>query len=215
MSLFTNSLKKKQSDIQKKKTKNLRDLIPVRNLRGGIVMTDDIAVTFLEVMPVNFKLKSAREQDYIINKYEELLKIIRTPFYIFTIAKKSDAKAHIDFIQGFFDREENENVRKMMSEYIANVSDISYKSAVRRRFIVALTYIPLPGVALSRVPFADIESDLARKAYQFKDAISDCGNDVFMPDEDSKNMFAAQIMMDILRVKASEKQRMVKLYADF
>lgn len=210
MSIFMSLQKKKKPKIQKQ-AKSLRELIPIKDIRRGILFTDTDAIKFLEILPVNFQLKSEREQDAILSRYEDLFKIMKCPFMIFTIAKKSDASAHLDYIKGLFEREKNDNVRSMMVEYMENTAGISYQNAVRRRFIVAIPYQAPAGLTLQHVTLNDIESYLYQKSSQFKDAISSCGNDVVIPEDE--NAFTSQILMELLNVKSSEKQKVVGPYA--
>jgi len=189
----------------------MRELIPIKSISRGILFTDADAFKFLEIFPINFQLKSEREQEAILSKYEGLFKIMRCPFMILTIAKKSDSREHLDYIKALYDKETNENVRAMMVEYMENTADVSYQNAVRRRFIVAVPYQAPAGLALGQVPLNEIEGYLYQKTSQFKDAIMACGNDVFSPEDE--NVFTAQIVMELLNVKSSEMQKAVKFYA--
>jgi len=194
-----------------KQTKNIRELIPIQNIRRGLLFTDTDAIKFIEVLPINFQLKSEREKEAILSRYEELFKIMKCPFMIFTIAKKSDARAHLDYINGLYESEKNENVRAMMLEYMENTANVSYQNAVRRRFIVAIPFQIPAGLTLDSVSLKDVESYLCQKSSQFKEAIASCGNEVVLPD--CENAFTAQILMELLNVKSSEKQKVVNLYA--
>lgn len=204
-----NKLKKQNKKIQTPEVKSIKELIGITAIRNGILFTDETCIKFLEIMPVNFQLKSEREQNYIIERYEELLKIVKVPFSTFTISKKADSKSHIDYVKRQYETEDNENVKQMIVEYQNYVREISYISAVKRRFIVAIPYVIPSGLKLENISFGDIENWLQQKSSQFKDAISKCGNDVYEPEDEDQ--FTAQIIFELLNVKSSEKERMVKL----
>lgn len=186
---------------------DLWKLIGIKGITDGIVVLENGYITFLEIMPVNFELKSKNEQNYIIDRYEELLKVIKAPFYVFTIAKKADPKEHIEKMEMQLATEANENVKAMIYEYIRYVGEISYSNAVQRRFIVAIPYITQAGTKITDVKFQTVSNYLHQKASEFKTAVSKCGNEVVAPENPDK--FAAEILFELLNVKVSEKERVV------
>lgn len=197
-------MKTKKSENSEASNK-IEDIIPILNFRDGILITDRDYVAFIEVMPVNFNLKSEREQLYIIEKYEELLKQFRVPFYIFTIAKKADSKAHLDYIYSELETELNASVCEMIREYMEYVKKVSLKSAVKRRFIVAIPYQAADGI---KDGFDEIQRWLMQKCISFKEAIDKCGNDTIISED---NRFTAEILYELLNVKSSERERIPEL----
>lgn len=186
---------------------NLWNLIGIKGIRDGIVVLESGYISFLEIMPVNFELKSENEQNYIIDRYEELLKVIKAPFYVFTIAKKADPKEHIEKMEMQLATEANENVKSMIHEYTSYVGEISYRNAVQRRFIVAIPYISQAGTKITDLKFQIVSNYLHQKVSEFKTAVSKCGNEVVATE--NPDQFAAEILFELLNVKISEKERIM------
>lgn len=189
----------KNNKLQTKESDNVRDIIPISDIKDGILITDNSYIAFIEIMPINFKLRSEREQKYIVNRYEELLKIMKVPFSIFTISKKADLKEHLEFVQKNIETEENEAVKEMAKEYQEFVSEIARKNTVKRRFIVAIPY-----QSIKDVPFYEVKSWLEQMCIKFRDAIKECGNEVLISDNDQ---FTAEILFELLNIKSSERGR--------
>lgn len=196
----------KNKKLKTKESNNIKDRIPIGNIKEGILITDNDYIAFMEIIPINFKLRSEREQNYIIERYEELLKIIKVPFYIFTISKKADSKAHLDYVQKHIETEENDQVKAMAREYQEFVKELSRKNTVRRRFIVAIPYQFIKG--MNNVPFNDVKSWLDQICITFRDAINNCGNEVIISDSEQ---FTAQILFELLNVRSSERERIPEL----
>lgn len=196
----------KDKKLQTNESNSINDIIPIEDIRDGILITKDDYIAFMEVMPINFKLRSEREQNYIIEKYEELLKIMKVPFYISTNVKKADGKAHLDYMQKHLDTEENEQIKAMEREYMDFFKEVAGRNTVSRRFIVSIPYQFIKGV--TEVPFIEIKSWLEQNCMAFRDAISDCGNDVIISDS---NQFTAQILFEMFSVRRAERERIPRL----
>ncbi|MDD4566109.1 MAG: hypothetical protein PHE79_11630 [Eubacteriales bacterium] len=188
---------------------NIHELIGIDDIKNGIVVTDNSYTAILEVIPINFKLKSEREQEYIINTYCELLKTMRISFDIRTISRKEDSRDHMEYISRLYETETNENVKALIAEYEETVSDILYQSAVRRRFLVYISYEAPAGIKFERINFRDAERWLNEKCAQFSEAIGKCGNKVIYQRD--KNQLTAQIMFELLNIKSAEKERVPKI----
>ena len=64
---------------KRKKDQTLEDYLPVEKIENGIVYTTDGRyVKILEIEPINFLLRSAREQQGIIYSFISYLKISRS-----------------------------------------------------------------------------------------------------------------------------------------
>lgn len=195
---------KSKRKIMPKEEINIDDLLGIQDIKNGVIMSHTPTLV-LEVLPVNLKLKSIREQNYIIKSYEELHKVLKTPFDIRTISRKEDSREHLEYIGRLAETEENESVKAMIEEYKSFVSEMAYKNAVKKRFIVYLPYVIPPGLKMSEIDWEDIERWLFEKGMQFIEGISKCGNKVVSPK--SKSQFTAQILFELLNIKSSEKER--------
>ena len=70
---------KKPARSRKRRSKTsefVQDFLPVREIRNGIIeTTDDRYVKIIEILPINFLLRSSEEQYNIISSFASWLKI--------------------------------------------------------------------------------------------------------------------------------------------
>ena len=182
----------------------MHDWFGVRDIRNGIIIRERGYVMLLEVLPVNFRLKSEMEQEFVICCYEEFLRVIKTPFQITTIAKKADLSGHIKYMSEHMERETNGNLKQQIADYIRFVKDESGKSAVSRRFIIAVPYSTHDGTSINGVSFEFAEGFLLDIKSKIKQLMERSGNEIVEPDDPDR--FAADILYQLLNRKSAEIQ---------
>lgn len=203
--------KRKSKSKESKEDCKLQELLGIKDIKRGVIIGENSYYLPLEVLPVNFDLKSQAEKKFIIKSYEALLKKVKTPFQIYTFARRADAKEHLEHMEKHLVTEENENVREMLQEYMQFVSDVSYKNAVKKRFIVMIPYVVPGSFSFKEIDFNDAAAWLIEKRVQFVETFRKCGNSTIIPDLMEENQFTAQILFELFNVKSSERLRMVKL----
>ena len=88
-----------QSSARKKKRKfqTIEDYLPIEKIAHGVIYTTDGRyVKILEVEPINFLLRSAREQMGIIYSFISYLKISPVKLQIKMISKRADINQHLE-----------------------------------------------------------------------------------------------------------------------
>jgi len=82
---------------KKRKYQTLDDYLPIEKIANGIVYTTDHRyVKILEIEPINFLLRSAREQQSIIYSFISYLKISPVKLQIKMISKKAYINRHLE-----------------------------------------------------------------------------------------------------------------------
>ena len=83
--------------------------LPVKEFKDGvIVMKDGRYVKVIEVLPVNFYLKSETEQQNIIYYYASYLKIAPDNMQIRVLTQKADISTYLERLGGFLETENND-----------------------------------------------------------------------------------------------------------
>lgn len=78
----------------------LADYIPIEKVANGIIYTRDHRyVKLVEVVPVNFLLRSAREQRSIIYSFISYLKIAPVKVQFKVLTKRADINRHMDTVR--------------------------------------------------------------------------------------------------------------------
>jgi len=111
--------------------------IPVQDIRDGIVVTKDGRyVKILEVMPVNFHLKSLIEQQNIIYYFSGYLKVAPDNLQIKIITQKADIAGYEARMWKFYENEPVASCRDMIEDNIKEVRYLAANEAVTRRFFL-------------------------------------------------------------------------------
>ena len=191
----------------------LADLIGIRQIRNGILIRNSGYVLLLEILPVNFRLKSENEQDYIIKCYEELLKILKSPFQITVMARKADISGHIKYMERHWEQETDPELKSQIRNYMTFAKEVSAKGAVSRRFILALPYVPPAGIKMESVSFESASNTLYELKGRVKQCIEKCGNELV--ESENRDQFAAEILYTLLNRKTSETQNLPQINGRF
>ena len=115
--------------------------IPVQDIRDGIIITQDGRyVKILEIMPVNFHLKSLIEQQNIIYYFSGYLKVAPDNLQIKIITQKADIAGYEKRMWEFYENEPVESCRAMIEDNINEVRYLAANEAVTRRFFLIFQY---------------------------------------------------------------------------
>ena len=95
------------------------EYLPVEKIQDGIIYTKDHRyLSILEITPVNFLLRSAREQRSIIYSYLSYLKISPVKLQVKVITRKADINRHLDTVRKEMEKETNEHCIQMQKDYM-------------------------------------------------------------------------------------------------
>ena len=84
--------------------------LPIQKIENGIVYTTDHRfIKILEIVPINFLLRSAREQRNIVYSFISYLKIAPVKLQIKVITKRADMNRHIETVRREMAQETNES----------------------------------------------------------------------------------------------------------
>ncbi len=115
--------------------------IPVLDIRDGIVATKDGRyIKILEVMPVNFHLKSLIEQQNIIYYFSSYLKVAPDNLQIKVITQKADIAGYEQRMWALYEKEQVASCREMIEDNINEVRYLAANEAVTRRFFLIFGY---------------------------------------------------------------------------
>lgn len=115
--------------------------LPILDIQDGVVaMKDGRVVKILEIMPVNFYLKSAIEQQNIIYYFASYLKIAPDNLQIKVVTQKADIAGYVARMRDFFKIESSENCRQMIEDNIREVTYLAANEVVTRRFFLIFQY---------------------------------------------------------------------------
>ncbi len=205
---------KETADKPKKETKNRRrtmesaflnpvaEYLPVEKIENGIIYTKDHRyIKVIEVSPINFLLRSAREQRSIIYSFISYLKISPVKIQFKVLTKRADLNKHTDIVRREMEIETDEGCRMLQEDYLNLINRIGSKKATTRRFFIAFEYEQVGRRGGNEE--ADAISSLQIAARTAANYLKQCGNEVLMPENEDE--FTVDVLYNILCRQASSE----------
>ena len=133
-------------DRKRRQSKKLGDgsiesFLPIERIENGIVCTKDGRfLKILELEPINFLLRSAREQRGIIYSFVSYLKVSPVKLQFKALTRKADINRHLESIRREIATETDENCRRLQEDYLNLVRKLGSREAVTRRFFLVFEY---------------------------------------------------------------------------
>ena len=187
---------KKPARSRKRRSKTsefVQDFLPVREIRNGIIeTTDDRYVKIIEILPINFLLRSSEEQYNIISSFATWLKISPMKLQFKSVSRKADSDKHVAMVREELSREENQQCRQLGEEYLRLIKDVGNKEALSRRFFLIFQYEPPAGKRSSGESYADIYGMIQTAVQNAKTYFMQCGNAIVQPEDE--DAFTAEVL---------------------
>lgn len=187
---------KKPTKSRKRRNKTsefVQDFLPVREILNGIIeTTDDRYVKIIEILPINFLLRSSEEQYNIISSFASWLKISPMKLQFKSVSRKADSDKHVAMVREELSREENQQCRQLGEEYLRLIKDVGNKEALSRRFFLIFQYEPPAGKRSSGESYADIYGMIQTAVQNAKTYFMQCGNAIVQPEDE--DAFTAEVL---------------------
>lgn len=172
------------------------DYLPIEKVENGIIYTKDHRfVKVVEVVPINFMLRSAREQRNIIYSFVSYLKISPVKLQIKVLTRRADINRHLDTVHREMAHEENEQCRLMQEDYLNFVQQVGSREAVTRRFFLIFEYEPWANTRRSEQEDEAIQS-LQSAVHTASNYLRQCGNEVIVPENEDE--FTVDVLYNLL-----------------
>ena len=172
------------------------DYLPIEKVEDGIIYTKDHRfVKVVEVIPINFMLRSAREQRNIIYSFVSYLKISPVKLQIKVLTRRADINRHLDTVRREMAHEENEQCRLMQEDYLNFVQQVGSREAVTRRFFLIFEYEPWANTRRSEQEDEAIQS-LQSAVHTASNYLRQCGNEVIAPENEDE--FTVDVLYNLL-----------------
>lgn len=174
-------MREKNKDRKKELLASVQAFIPVKDIRGGVIETTDYRfIRILEIEPINFMLRSAEEQNSIINTFAGWLKISPIRLQFKSLTRKADSDHHIAMIRKDLEKEKSEKCREVGEDYIRLISDIGNREALTRRFFLIFEY---ESVHRNTDDLSKIYGMLQTAEQNARAYFAQCGNAIVQPSD--------------------------------
>ncbi len=149
---------------QKKKTAAAQEFVPVKEVRGGImIMKDGTLVGVLLASSVNFALKSDDEQTAIIAQFQNFLNSLDFSVQLFMQSRKLDIRPYVALLEERLKAQTEDLMKIQVREYIEFVKTfVEQATIMSKRFFVLVPYSP---------PVLNLKKELQDKVFGGNDTI--------------------------------------------
>ncbi len=177
-------MRKQRKDIGKYYENSTQKWLPIDNIRNGvIILKDGRYIKVVEILPVNFYLKSEVEQENIIYYFASYLKIAPDNLQIRVLTQRADIEEYLDRLSYFAENEMNDACCRMIYDEMDFVKGLSDNTAVKKRFFIVFEYSPRT-VNSRYDPFVEAGKTLTDEAYKAQRYLSQCGLEVLNVSDD-------------------------------
>lgn len=182
----------------------LADYVPIERIRNGVIYTRDHRyVKIVEVIPVNFLLRSAQEQRSIIYSFISYLKIAPVKIQLKVLTKRADIDRHVTAVRRELEHETDPHCRMLQEDYLRLIYQLGSREAITRRFFLIFEYEPLPGTRRGNEE-QEAVSQLQTAARSAANYLRQCGNSVISHEDEDEAM--AEILYHVLCRRESDEQ---------
>lgn len=153
----------------------------------------------IEILPINFLLRSSSEQRNIIMSFMSYLKIAPVKIQFKVVSKKADISEYIEKIKEEAEREPDHRVKLLQEDYAKLIERLGRKEAITRRFFMVFEYQSYNN---NKNPKEREVLLYMRSVVQTaKKYLSQCGNVVLEYENDTR--FLVDVLYQILNRKTS------------
>lgn len=148
--------------------------LPIETVTNGIVvLKDGRYIKILEILPVNFYLKSEVEQENIIYYFASYLKIAPDNMQIRVSTERADIEDYLKRHEAFAEKEDNELTRSMIYDEMGFVRSLSENVAIKKRFFIVIEFLN-KSFGNQPVKFTDVQRMLSDETYKAQRYLSQC-----------------------------------------
>lgn len=168
--------------------------IPIEYIHDGVIKTEDNRyVSIMEVMPINFLLKSWEEQEAIIDDFQKFLRVGPVVVQLKSLSKRTDISRYLAKIKEDMRTETNERCKKLQADYAKLIKQIGTYHSVTRRFFIIWEY---PKNSYRHTKEEGIISAMKEMRQKLANYISSCGNTALVMNDTTED--TVKILYDIL-----------------
>lgn len=161
--------------MKKEQIKSVQEWLPFENiLENGIIkLKNSSYIKIIEIIPINFNLKSELEKEAILNSYKIFLKTCNFDLQILIQSNKENLDKHISNIN-LQKKNEKENIKKIADNYINYIKELNQnKKSSNKNFYIVIKN-PIENEKIEKEE--NIIEELNEKYFKIKECLARCGN---------------------------------------
>lgn len=214
--------KKTKQELKRENiTDYTQDYCPFEEIKDGIfIMKDGRVVKIMEVLPINFNLKTKAEKDVIIYDYVSLLSLPDLDTcQLKCVVKRANDRKYLEMLRISERNETIPEIKFLLRDYIRKVEQLGGTEALLRRYFFIFDVHASRGIGSSKLPLDRAISELQIKSKQIEEKFKSIGNPVITYRSTSEETRSQhELIYEILNPKSSVaepfKQRYEKIVKD-
>ncbi len=147
--------------------KSSQSFLEIDQIREGVIILKNRSLRgVLMISSVNLALKSAEEQQAIINQFQAFLNSLDFTCQIIVQSKKVNLTGYLDLIKSWEDKQKNELLKHQTTTYREFIADfIKRESILTKKFFVIIPYNfqEIPGAKLTEENFQRFKKQLQQR----------------------------------------------------
>ena len=176
--------------------------LPVADISHGIIaLKDGRFIKIIEILPVNFLLKTPAEKASIIYYYASYPKLAPDNLQICVLTKRADMSAYAERMRGYQNSEPNALCRELNEDNIREVEYLAENEALQKRIL--LVYQLEPGMKLREESIEAIGERMLEEEEKARNYLDMCGLEV--PRPEYADNFQLQILYELLNPRTSQE----------
>jgi len=132
--------------MAKQVVQSTQQYVNIANIADSIVITrTGLLRKVVEVMPVNFSLKSEQEQQAMVGQYQNFLNSLNFPVQIVLHSRRLDLHPYLSSLEGFVNKIDSDLLRLHANEYLEFIKRLtSLANIMEKRFYIVVGIEPGP-----------------------------------------------------------------------
>ena len=129
---------------QAKKTAAAQEFVPIKEVRGGImILKDTTYVGVLLASSLNFALKSGDEQNATLSQFQSFLNSLDFSIQFFAQSRKLDIRPYIALLEERYKAQTEDLMKIQVREYVEFIKLFTERANIMsKRFFIAIPYNP-------------------------------------------------------------------------
>lgn len=162
--------------MKKEQFQSVQDWLPFETIfKNGIIkLKNNSYIKIIEIIPINFNLKSELEKEAILNSYKIFLKTCQFNFQILIQSNKENLDKHISNIN-FQKKKEKENIQKISDHYIQYIKELNQNKKSSNKNFYIIIKNSIENEKLEKIE-ENIFQELNEKYFKIKECLARCGN---------------------------------------
>lgn len=186
-----------------------QDYIPVEDIVDGVIIVRrgrrKSYVKILEIVPINFALKSPADQNRTIRQYVEWLKTAPSNIQIKIVTQYTDTDAYLDKANAALQEEINEECKKTIEQYIEYLQTQATLQTTEKHYYLIFEYED-KGYSKAATSEEELIERINQKAKQIRNDFHSIGNDVIVMTGPNSSKRVAELLYNFYNPQTSRME---------